>query len=51
MTTTALNTKLSEVENKILDISGLVTASVLNKNISEAENKILSVSGLIKRTD
>ena len=31
---------MSEVENKILDISSLVTTSVLNTKIGEVENKI-----------
>ena len=39
-TTTALNTKISEVENKILDTICLVTTAVLNATISEVENKI-----------
>ena len=38
MTTTVLNTKISEVENKIQ--SGLVPETVLNTKISEVENKI-----------
>ena len=40
MTRTVLDTKISEVENNILDTSSLVTASVLNTKISESENKI-----------
>ena len=40
MTTIGLNTKFSEVENKILDSSCLVTTTILNKNISVVENKI-----------
>ena len=40
MTTTVLNTKISEVENKIPNTSGLVTTTVLNTKISEVENKI-----------
>ena len=40
MTTTVLNTKISKVENKIPNTSGLVTATVLNTKISEVENKI-----------
>ena len=39
---TALNTKISEVRNKILNTSDLVTTTVLNTKISEAENKIPS---------
>ena len=38
MTTTVLNKKISEVENKIQ--SGLVPETVLNTKISEVENKI-----------
>ena len=40
MTTTALNTKISEVENKIPDTSSLLTSTVLNTKIGEVENKI-----------
>ena len=40
MTTFILNTKISEVENKIQNIISLVPATVLNTNISEFENKI-----------
>ena len=40
MTTTVLNTKISEVENKIPDTSSLVTTTVLNTKESEVENKI-----------
>ena len=40
MTTTILNTKISEVENKRPDISNLVTTTILNSKISEVENKI-----------
>ena len=35
-----LNTKISEVENKIPDTSSLVTATGTNTRISEVENKI-----------
>ena len=51
VTTTVLNTKISEVENKISYISSLVTTTVWNTKISEVENKIPSVSGLVKKTD
>ena len=37
---TALNTKISEVENKILNTSNLVTTTVLNTKISEVDDKI-----------
>ena len=40
MTTTVLNTKTSEVENKIPNTSNLVTTTVLNTKISEIQNKI-----------
>ena len=38
--TTVLNTKISEVENKMLDTSSVVTKTVLNIKIGEVENKI-----------
>ena len=41
MKKTVLNTKISEVENKIPNTSILVTTTVLNIKISEVENKIL----------
>ena len=37
MTTTVLNTKISEVENKIPNCSGLVITAVLNTKISEVQ--------------
>ena len=40
MTTAVLNTKISEVENKIPNTSSLVTRTVLNTKISEVEDKI-----------
>ena len=40
MTTTVLNTKISQVENKIPNYSNLVTTNILNTKISEVENKI-----------
>ena len=40
MTTTCLNIKISEVENKIPNTSSLVTTTVLSTKISEVENKI-----------
>ena len=39
MTITVLNTKISEVENKIPNTSGLVTTTVLNTKSNEVENK------------
>ena len=41
VTTTVLNTEISEVENKIPDTSSLVTITILSTNISEVENKSL----------
>ena len=35
-----MNTKISEVENKIPDTSNSVTSTVLNTNIREVEDKI-----------
>ena len=40
MTTTVLNTKISEVENKIPDTNGLVTTTVFNTKIKEVESNI-----------
>ena len=40
MTTTVLNTKISEAENKIPHTSNLVTTTVLNTKTSKVENKI-----------
>ena len=40
VTTTVLNTKISEAENKIPNTSYLVTTTVLNTKINEDENKI-----------
>ena len=36
-----MNTKISDVENKIPDTSGLVTTSVLNTKIEKFEKKVL----------
>ena len=40
MTTAVLNTKSSEVENKVPDTRSLVTTTVLNTKNSEVENKV-----------
>ena len=40
MTTTVVNTNISEVENKIPNTTSLVTTSVLNTRISAAENDV-----------
>ena len=47
MTTTVLNTKVSDVENKITDPSSLVTPTVLNTKISKVETKIRDSSKYI----
>ena len=47
MTTTVLNTKISEVENKIPYTSSLVTTTVPNSKIGEVWNKILDNSKYI----
>ena len=40
MTTTDLNTKISEVENKVPNTSSLMNTTVLNTKISRVKNKI-----------
>ena len=40
VTTTVLNTEISEIENKTPDTSNLVTTTVLNTKFSEVENAI-----------
>ena len=40
LTTTVLNTKISEVQNKILDTTSLMTTTVLNTIIGEVEDKV-----------
>ena len=40
MIATVWNAKISEVDNKIPNTSGLVTTAVLNTKISEVKNKI-----------
>ena len=40
MTTIVLNTKISEVKNKITNTSSLVTTTILNTKLGEIENKI-----------
>ena len=44
---TGYNTKITELENKISDISNLATKSALNTD----ENKIADTSGLVEKTD
>ena len=38
--TTVLDSKISEIENKIPDASSLVITTVRNTNIGEVENKV-----------
>ena len=40
MTTTVLNTRISEVENKMPNTSNLVTPTVLDTKFGKVENKI-----------
>ena len=40
VTTTVLNTKISELQNKIPNTSGLVTTIILNTKINDIENKV-----------
>ena len=42
--------KIGDVDKKILDTSGLVTATVLNTKISDNENKIPNTSNLVTTT-
>ena len=44
---TDYNAKITEIENKIPDISNLATKTALNI----VKNKILDTSGLLKKTD
>ena len=47
MTTTVLNTKISEADNKMLDSGSLMTTIVLNTKISEVENKFLIMLNIL----
>ena len=47
VTTTVLNTKISEVENKISDTSSLVVTGILNAKISAVENKFLIMLNIL----
>ena len=50
MTTPVLTAKIGKCDNKILDASGLLTATVLNTNIGEVWHKIPDNSGLVTTT-
>ena len=47
MTTSALNTDIREVENKILHVAGLPTTAIINTKICEVENKSPDVTKLL----
>ena len=47
---TNYNTKITELENKILDTSNLVTKTNCNTKITELENKIPDISNLATKT-
>ena len=47
VTTTVLNTKISEVEKKIPDTINLVTANALNTKISEVGMKFLVILNIL----
>ena len=47
MLKTNYNTRITELENKIPDISNLATKTALNA----FENKVPSISNLVKKTD
>ena len=47
MIANVLNTKIGEVENKILDTSSLVTTTVRNTKIEDVENKILIMLNIL----
>ena len=51
MTATALNTKISEVETKILDNSKYITTEVFNKLTAENWAARLKQSDLVNKTD
>ena len=47
MTTTVLNTKINEVENRIPDTNSLATTTVLNAKTGKVENKIPDFAKII----
>ena len=49
MSTTMVNTKISEIERKISDAKGLVVTNVLNTKNEEAENKIPDANVGVKK--
>ena len=51
VTTTFVNTKMGEVENKVRNVSGLVTTTVPDTEIGKVEKKIPNVGSLVNKTD
>lgn len=47
VTTTVINTKIIEIENKILEITNLATKAALNAKTVEIESKILNTNHFI----
>ena len=45
------NAKITEIENEIPSICGLVTNTALTASKSELENKISNISSLVTKTD
>ena len=41
--------KFGDVENKLPDISSLISTTILDRKIGEVENKISDISGLVKK--
>ena len=50
MTTTALNTKISEVENKIPSVRGLVKKTDYDAKVKDIEGKYFTAADYIKFT-
>ena len=48
---TDFNTKVTEIEGKIPDVSNLVKKTDFNTKVTEIEGKIPDVSNLVKNTD
>ena len=49
MTTAALNTTATGIENKIPDITSLATESTLNTKAAEVESKITDITNLVTK--
>ena len=48
---TDFNTKVIEIEDKVLDVSSLITKTNFNAKFTEIEGKIPNVSGLVTKAD